>query len=213
MTTYTRAQWGARPARPGPGPLYGADVIGMVVHWPAMTAPIRGVAAVMRALRSWQAYHMDDRGWSDIAYQVAVDQDGNRYLLRGLDTQSAANGDTDVNDEYGAILLVLAPGEQPSPAMVAEVRRVMVDHRRLFPRSTLILGHSQVRPEPTQCPGPVVLDHIALGAFEPVPPRPPIRRTLRKVTIAVKQATADGYTGVAEALKRVHARARGKHQP
>lgn len=212
MTTFTRAQWGARPAKPGPGLLYAADVIGIVLHWPAMKTPIRGVDAVMRALRAWQAYHMDTRGWSDIAYQVAVDQDGNRYLLRGLDVQSAANGDTDVNDKYGAVLLILAPGEQPSPAMVAEVRRVVADHRGLFRHSKLILGHSQVRPEPTACPGPIVQDHIAAGTFEPVLPRPPIRRTLRKVTAAVKQARGDGYTAVADALAKVRARAKDRHQ-
>src|SRR3546814_16028092 len=86
MTTYSRADWGARPARSGPGPLAARDVVGLVFHWPAMSKPLRGFAAVSAALRSWQDYHMG-KGWSDIAYPVAVDQDGNRYILRGLDPQ------------------------------------------------------------------------------------------------------------------------------
>src|SRR5687768_9820658 len=102
MTTYTRADWDAKPSRGGPGPLAANEVKGLVFHWPAMTKPIRGFANIAAALRGWQAYHMG-KGWSDIAYQVAVDQEGNRWNLRGLDTQSAANGDEDVNDEYGAI--------------------------------------------------------------------------------------------------------------
>lgn len=168
MTTYNRADWQARPARPGPGLLYARDVVGLTFHWPAMQRPVRGFAAVAAALRAWQDYHMDRKGWSDIAYQVAVDQDGNRWELRGLDTQSAANGDKDVNNTLGAVLLILAPGEQPSRKMIREVRRVVRDHRDLFHRSRQLLGHNEVRPEATACPGPIVQAHLAAGTFEPV---------------------------------------------
>lgn len=167
MARYTRSDWGARPARGGPGNLTPSRVEGIALHWPAMSSPLRSVAAVMVALRSWQNYHMDDLGWSDIGYQVAVDQQGNRYELRGLATQSGANGGTDVNERFGAVLLVLAPGEEPSEAMVAEVRNVIADHRALFPFSRLIVGHSDIRPEPTACPGPAVSRGIRAGTFEP----------------------------------------------
>lgn len=190
MTTYSRADWGARPARSGPGPLAARDVVGLVFHWPAMSKPLRGFAAVAAALRSWQDYHMG-KGWSDIAYQVAVDQDGNRYILRGLDTQSAANGDTDVNDTLGAVLLVLAPGEVPSAAMVREVHAVVRDHRSLFSRSSDLLGHNEVRPEATACPGPVVQGYLATGVFEPVPsPSALLRADLNAAMRATKDALA-----------------------
>lgn len=189
MTTFSRADWGARPARSGPGPLAARDVVGLVFHWPAMTKPVRGVKAVAAALRAWQAFHMDDRGWSDIAYQVAVDQDGNRWILRGLDTQSAANGDQDVNDDFGAVLLILAPGEEPSPAMIREVRRVVVDHRQLFPNSDALLGHNEVRPEGTACPGPIVMRLLEEGAFEPQPaPRELLRAELAASIARTKDA-------------------------
>lgn len=193
MTVYSRADWGSRPARSGPGPLAAREVVGLVFHWPAMSKAVRGFQAVAAALRAWQAYHMDTHGWSDIAYQVAVDQDGNRYILRGLDTQSAANGNEDLNDELGAILLVLAPGEEPSDAMIKEVRRVVVDHRRLFPRSQDLLGHNEVRPEGTACPGPIVMRHLDAGTFEPAAapaPRDLLRIELHaaiEATKAVKQ--------------------------
>lgn len=189
MTTYSRADIGLRPARSGPGPLAAREVVGLVFHWPAMSAPVRGVAAVCAALRGWQAYHMDGHGWSDIAYQVAVDQDGNRYILRGLDTQSAANGNEDLNDELGAILLVIAPGEEPSGAMIREVRRVVADHRRLFPNSKDLMGHNEVRPEPTACPGPIVQGHLDRGIFEPAAapaPRDLLRIQLQAAIEATK---------------------------
>lgn len=167
MAHFSRTDWGARAPRSGPGNLSPTQVEGIALHWPAMTQPLRGIAAVKAALRGWQKYHMDGQGWSDIGYQVAVDQDGNRYELRGLRTQSGANGDRDVNERFGAVLLILAPGEEPTPAMVAEVRRVIADHRALFPRSRRIVGHTDIRPEPTACPGPAALRLIRAGAFDP----------------------------------------------
>lgn len=203
MTTFTRAQWGARPARSGPGPLAARDVVGLVFHWPAMTSPLRGFDEIAAALRGWQDFHMG-KGWSDIAYQVAVDQDGNRWILRGLDTQSAANGDQDVNDEYGAVLLILAPGEQPSSKMIREVRRVVVDHRKLFPRSDELLGHNEVRPEPTACPGPIVQAHLEQGTFEPVP----APRDLMRVDLAAAIARTKDVLRRSESPRRP----RIKHQ-
>ena len=109
MTHFSRNDWGARPSRGGPGALLPARVLGIAVHWPAMSTPLRGFEAVAAALRGWQSFHLDGRGWSDIAYQVAVDQDGNRYELRGLANQSGANGDTAMNQQYGALLLIVGP--------------------------------------------------------------------------------------------------------
>lgn len=170
MTIYSRAEWGARPAHGGPGPLDPNRVVGLAFHWPAMSKPLRGRAAVVVALRGWQAYHMDGQGWSDIAYQVAVDQDGNEYELRGLRTQSGANGSDDVNERYGAILLILAPGEKPSPEMIGQVRNIVTRHREFFPNSRALVGHGDIRPGGTECPGPAVRAALKGRVFEPSMP-------------------------------------------
>ena len=173
MTRYSRADWHARSANGGPGSLVPANVEGIAFHWPAMSKPLRGFAAVAAALRGWQNYHIDGQGWSDIGYQVAVDQDGNRYELRGLRTQSGANGDSDVNRRYCAVLLILAPGEKPTDAMVREVRAVVTDARKMYPGARSLVGHGDIRPEPTACPGPLALAAIRAGEFEPQPkPKP-----------------------------------------
>lgn len=165
----SRDDWGARKPTPGPGLLDPDWVEGVAVHWPGTESdhPIHTVGAVASALRGWQAYHMDDRGWSDIAYQVAVDQAGRAWTLRGLRNQSGANGDTEANKRYGAILLVLIAGEEPSEAMKGTVRAVVGDFRRLFPHGTMIRPHWAVRPEPTDCPGPAATAALERGEFTP----------------------------------------------
>lgn len=164
-----RSAWNARSPNDGPGTLTVSRVEGAVIHWPGTgsTSVIHSKAAVASALRGWQNYHMDTRGWSDIAYQVAVDQAGRAWTLRGLRTQSGANGNNDLNERYGAILLVLVTGEQPTAALKATTRAVIADFRHLYPRGTAIRPHSAVRPGGTDCPGPAARAAIARGEFTP----------------------------------------------
>lgn len=173
-TYLPRSAWNARPPKPGPGLLVPARVEGIAFHWPgADTSRPISKAAVPRALRGWQDFHMDGRGWSDIAYQVAVDQWGRVWTLRGLTAQSGANGDQDVNRRYAAVLLLLVEGETPSAAMVDAVRLVVADLRRLYPHARRLVGHGQIRPGGgTECPGPAVLAALAHHAFDAADPAP-----------------------------------------
>lgn len=163
-----RSAWGARSPRSGPGNLTVSRVQGAVLHWPGMgNSRVIDKDDVARRLRGWQDYHMDAKDWSDIAYQVAVDQAGRAWTLRGLRTQSGANGDNEVNEDYGAILLIVGTGEHPTPAMIETTREVIADFRAIYPRGTAIKPHSAVRPEPTDCPGDQVRALITAGAFNP----------------------------------------------
>lgn len=166
MSHFTRARIGLRQPRAR----YKLDpdqVKGIALHWPGTGTRLRTVDQVCAALRSWQSYHMDGKGWSDIAYQVAVDQAGNSYVLRGHQHRSGANGNDTLNEEYGAILLVVAEGETPTPALLETTQRQIARHRHIYPHSTLIVGHKDIRPDPTACPGPLIERLIKQGHFEP----------------------------------------------
>lgn len=165
MTYYERRQWGAAANR-GRRRLDPDQVEGIALHWPGDKIKRHNIFDVGFALRTWQQSHFA-KDWSDIAYQEAIDQDGNVYRLRGLRFRSAANGDEDVNDRFGALLLVLAIGEKPSDAMIRAVRRRVKRHQDLFPRSRRIEPHSAVRPAGTDCPGDHVRRLIKEGAFRP----------------------------------------------
>lgn len=165
MTHYSRKDWHARSPR-ARYRLEPDALRGVALHWPATTTRYQSPAGVMAALRSWQTYHMDVRDWSDIAYQIAIDQAGNWYQLRGLRHRSGANGSDLVNRQYGAFLLVVAEGERPTAAMLERTRERIARFRHIFPNATRIVGHQDVRPEPTACPGPLVEALIKGGAFE-----------------------------------------------
>lgn len=172
MTHYNRTEWGGVPAT-GRYRLDPLAVEGVALHHPGNARPIHGFDQVAAALRGWQRDHMapgglgDPDGASDIAYQIAVDQDGNTYGLRGLRYRSAANGGTDVNRRFGAFLLIVANDETPTPALIRTVKARIAAHRNLFPNSRRIVGHRDIRPEPTACPGDRIEDLIAAGAFGP----------------------------------------------
>lgn len=182
MVTYLpRSAWKARAAR-GSTALVPSEVLNEAFHWPGMSKAINAVgeagkARVASALRGWQNYHMDVRGWSDIAYQAAIDQEGRVWTLRGINIRSGANGDATVNRKYGAVLLILGPGEKPSAAMVASAKAVVVDYRSRFPKVPVKpTTHSAVRPAGTDCPGDLARDMINSGQFNaglPQPAKPP----------------------------------------
>lgn len=192
----TRAQIGLRPRDGGGVALRTADVDGWVLHWPGMASPINAVGdagfrRVCSALRGWQNYHMDVRGWSDIAYMGAVDQEGRKYTLRGINIKSGANGDNDVNTRFGAFLLVLAPGEKPSAKMVATAKEIGAEFCARFSGARLKpYGHQDVRPrnsqgeKTTDCPGPIAEAAINAGTFTPSAstgggtPKPPAQEEL-----------------------------------
>jgi hypothetical protein len=145
-------------------------VRGVAIHWPGSgeVDSFDNDREVAAALRGWQAFHMDGRGWSDIAYQRAFSQDGDTWELRGLRTQSGANGDNAANETYGAFLLILVKGEEPSAAMKAAVRASVLEFRKIYGNDAAeIRPHSAVRGGGTDCPGPQAKAAIARGDFEP----------------------------------------------
>jgi hypothetical protein len=142
---------------------------GFAVHWPGPNQkdpPIGdpGPAAIGRILEAERQFHVETRGWSDIAYQLAVDQAGRVWDCRGIAWQSAANGDHTVNARWGAITLLLGPHEQPSPAMIEAVQwaRTVLWLPR-YPHAARVVGHKDLHQ--TDCPGPQAYALVTTGRF------------------------------------------------
>lgn len=162
MTTWLpRSAWTTHPK---PSGLVGmpSRPRGIAVHWPGTTTKIghRTQANMAARLEGYRRFHVNGRGWSDIAYQVAVDQDGRVWELRGIEHQSAANGDQTVNREWLACLLLLGPGEHPTDDMRAAFTDWRERALKRYPTATRIVGHRDIRPGGgTDCPGPIT-EHL-----------------------------------------------------
>lgn len=45
---------------------------GVAIHYGGPALHLRDHGACVRTWRAWQAFHMDTRGWADIAYTMGV---------------------------------------------------------------------------------------------------------------------------------------------
>jgi peptidoglycan hydrolase-like protein with peptidoglycan-binding domain len=147
-------------------------VDGTCFHWPGTTSAIGDAGRERTAVRleGYRRYHTSvppvGRGWSDVAYQLAVDQGGRAWSLRGIKHRSAANGTRALNDRLVAVLLLVGPREQPSPAMLDTARWLRSEViLKAYPGAVRVVGHGQVRPDGTECPGAVVQGRITAGEF------------------------------------------------
>jgi hypothetical protein len=173
-TFFPRSAWTSEgPARPLSGfTLSAARGLGVHhtgeddTHGPAPT-----LAQTADLLESFRLDHTKRRGFSDIAYQVAVDQAGRILVLRGLSKRSAANGNPSVNVPYGAALLMIGNDELPTPQLLqgfhtfytqAWKARTPVAAHVLLPHSRL---HEIAHLGGTECPGDDVRRRIRKGTL------------------------------------------------
>jgi hypothetical protein len=175
-------------------PLVASEVLGLALHWPGTTAPIGPgpQTAVAARLEGYRRDHVNDRGWADVAYQLAVDQAGRIWELRGLGHRSAANGDTGPNRHWGAVVVLVGPGEALTPACLAALRHLWRMWLARYPHATRLVEHRDVRPEPTACPGPAVRAAIDSGAItrSTTPTTSPVLTLLEDIMSSAEERSA-----------------------
>jgi hypothetical protein len=120
--------------------------------------------------RAWQAFHLDDRNWADIAYSSGVCGHGDRYEGRGPGRRTAAQGTNDGNTRSLAVVYLGGEGDpltgEAKAAFHLEAQRFGVPLRWV---------HSDWRQ--TGCPGAVLSEWKRQGfpspaGVEPVKPGP-----------------------------------------
>jgi hypothetical protein len=184
MTQFvTRSQWGARPPRSrtladlyqdtahygGPSP-WGSGVDRSSPERFALTADHARCATIVRA---YQAFHMDSRGWQDIAYSSLVCPHDYVYEGRGPGIRTAANGTNAGNSSSHATCYLAGEGD---PLTDGAKRAFLHESARL---SGLDKVHSDWKA--TGCPGDplrrwVHAGHPHPGGSTPPPPdRPPVQ--------------------------------------
>lgn len=169
MTYYPRSAWTS--VAKGGTILKGSGrtMTHIYIHYPGQGAAIgrASLASTRARLEGYRRLHKNVRGWADIAYNVAVDQDGNIWELRGIDRQSGANGGTRSNRSGQAILVLVGNHETPTAECVAGIREAVALIRSHHSKADTIRGHQQSPDASTACPGAHLMGMVRSGAFEP----------------------------------------------
>jgi peptidoglycan hydrolase-like protein with peptidoglycan-binding domain len=121
---------------------------GLAIHWGGEAQRLTNESnhsACRARLRAWQQFHMETRGWVDLAYNWVICNHGAVMVGRGWGVRSAANGTDDANDRYLAACWMGGDGDSNASTtalaafawLVDEVRRRgagrdVEPHRKFF---------------------------------------------------------------------------------
>lgn len=158
MKIIARKDWTAEPAT---GARLSLPVRELWVHH-SVTETTKGksraqVAAILRRIR---AFHVGERGYSDIGYSFAIDANGRVWRLRGLRVGAHTLGRND--DSIGVVLLGNFETERPTTEMICslyDLRGHLRDRDNLTRRSKMD-GHRNAPNASTACPGRHVMERI-----------------------------------------------------
>jgi hypothetical protein len=171
----TRAEWGARPARGGIGTI---SPEGITVHYngPAFGGFPWDHGRCGQLVRATQAFHLDGRGWADIAYTACVCPHGFVFEGRGVRQRTAAQGTNAGNARSLALMFLIGEGEPATD----EARAVAIWWANEVARVPLRWAHRDWHS--TACPGDPLAFWKATGFRPPglpatptaPPPAPPV---------------------------------------
>lgn len=162
----TRAQWGARPR--GQGTTSIADKPSTTIHWEGGGWKWPWAHSTCDdKVRGIQAYHMDTRGWSDIAYNYLGCPHNYLFEGRGYDRRSSANGNDAFN--YASFALQGMWGSSAGAPVPTDLKRALTYGIDLLQEkghaTSVIKGHRDWHE--TDCPGNELYAWVKLGAPDP----------------------------------------------
>lgn len=161
----TRKEWGARPRGSGTTSINPTE--GVTVHyegggwgWPWAHSTCDD------KVRAMQADHMDNRGWSDIAYNYLACPHNYLYEGRGYDRRSSANGNDHANAVSFAVQGIWGDKSGKPPADLLRAIRYGIDLlRRKGGASNKLHGHRDWKS--TSCPGDYLYNWVRIGCPAP----------------------------------------------
>lgn len=179
-----RGEWGARPPRSRTAL---RATFGVTGHWEGPGLGPYDHAACASMVREIQQFHMDTRGWVDIAYQAALCRHGYVYEGRWIGVRSAANGTNAGNDTSYAVCILMGEGD----TLTAEALGAWwwcVETFRAAGAGPGLRGHRDWRA--TSCPGDAF--YAAIGAGAPPTPVPVLTKEDDMPPRSVSRQSAPG---------------------
>jgi hypothetical protein len=192
MTTFvSRTQWGARPRESGTTSIIDNPSVtfhyvggGWEFPWDHSTCDDK--------VRAIQADHMDNRGWSDIAYNYLTCPHDYVYEGRGYDRRSSANGSDSANYLSFAICALWGTASADD-ALPVGLKRAFHYARNLLRAkggaTSIVKGHRDWKS--TTCPGDQIYTWIKAGIPLPSTEEPDMT-TDASVAAIIKKATEPG---------------------
>lgn len=161
MDIVTRAQWGAKSPTNRIATTWGRRTEFVVHH---------SEGPPTATVRSIQDFHMGrSRGWSDIAYNFLVRDDGTIYEGRGWLTVGAhATG-----HNTSGIGVCYIGYDAPTDKAKASIRALYTYACAQAGHQLLAKGHGQLSQNSTDCPGSVLLAWVKAGMPVETEPTPP----------------------------------------
>jgi len=145
MDFISRTEWHARPPKRSFSRLRSSRVVGIVVHHSGVANPPDGVTAV----RAYERYHMDTRGWNAIAYNWLVDERGVIYEGRGPGIVSGATKHYNFKTE--SICYTGYGGKKLPEVALISITEVIEDIQARYGGRLWLKGHQDLAA--TTCPG------------------------------------------------------------
>jgi hypothetical protein len=178
--TVTRAEWSARQPASRTF-LVKVQQRGTAIHYSGSDADEQSQHNNCAArVRSIQRFHMDGRGWADIAYSFLVCKHGYIFTGRGVGVRTAANGTDAGNTAFHAVCF-LGDDSAGRDDITDAGRRAL---RQAVESCNRWAGKQEVRPhsffKPTGCPGDQLRAWIIQGL-------PVVKKQEDELTEAEKQ--------------------------
>lgn len=172
MEYVSRSAWGAR-APESRSNLNLGQLRGVAVHYEGADSSKVGHDGCDDRVRAIQRFHMDTRGWADIAYNWLVCRHGVIFEGRGWGIRSAANGTNDGNASFHAVCYL-----DDDQADVQDATPEALSALALVIRTARSKGWgSEVKPhsyfKATACPGNELRAWISSGGYNQATPPPP----------------------------------------
>lgn len=161
----SRVSWLAR--RPDSiTPLLPSQVDGIVFHYTAAGADEQELHVnCAKRVRGVQNFHMDIRGWSDLAYNMLVCKHGYVFEGRGLERKSAATG---AANRHTLAVCFLGDDSATRDDLTPKGRAALVEVTRYIrkqrPLAQKLSGHRDFMQ--TSCPGQEIYDYIRSPVFQ-----------------------------------------------
>jgi peptidoglycan hydrolase-like protein with peptidoglycan-binding domain len=195
-TVISRAQWGARPPKGAYGRM--SSRRGSTAHYEGPRMGIFPHSSCVVKVRGIQAFHMDGRGWTDIAYNTIECPHGEIFMGRG-NARSAANGTNAGNDSHFAHCVLIGVGDEFPNAAQYALRAAFRIAREQWGAGAEEKVHGDWKA--TACPGDPIRAFVRSGmqggGSTPAPtptPTPPATDNFKERVMA-KATLRQGATG------------------